>query len=335
MRRNPVHITLGAALWLLLGIPLTHAITYEDWSAVVFTPAELADPGFSGANADADGDGRSNFLEFTLASAPRVAGTVGDVPLWLGGDGHLRMAYPRLKSRAGLLYAPMVTSDLRGGWYAGPEFLEDLDVADRDTLAETVTVRDLFGLSAASRRFIRLFVAVDSDNDGLPDDWEMELFGNLDQVGSGDFDLDALTNLYEWQHGGGPNAADYYNGHLPTLAIIGGNAQQAGPKVFLPQPLTVEVRSASAGLLANAPVHFEITTGWGELAPAGDQPTSTSLDLRTDALGPGVRLVQNSRIRRRQHDPGFGDQRRPSRRRGFHGDDTDPAAAAQWRRLGV
>lgn len=175
-----MHCTLGLALWLLLGIPSAQALTYEEWSALVFTTEELADPAISGPEADADGDGRRNFLEFTLASAPKAAGTVRDTDAWLGGDGHLRMSYPRLKNHAGLLYAPMVTNDLKGGWYAGPEVIEQLGVSDRDAATDSVTVRDLFGTQVTSRRFMRLFVAVDSDNDGLPDDWEMLLFGNLD-----------------------------------------------------------------------------------------------------------------------------------------------------------
>jgi len=195
------------------------------------------------------------------------------------------MSYPRFKNHTGLLYAPMVATDLRGGWYAGPEVLEELGVSDRDATTETVTVRDLFGSQVASHRFMRLFVAVDSDDDGLPDDWEMLLFGNLDHAGADDYDLDGLTNLFEWQHGGGPHAADFYNGRLPTLAIVSGNAQQAGPDVFLPQPLTVEVRDSASALLTNAPIHFEVIAGAGRIAAmTGDTPI-TALDLRTDAQG--------------------------------------------------
>ena len=48
----------------------------------------------------------------------------------------------------------------------------------------------------------------DNDGDGLPDEWELEYFGNLDQNGAGDPDNDGLTNLQELQHGADPINTD-------------------------------------------------------------------------------------------------------------------------------
>ena len=48
----------------------------------------------------------------------------------------------------------------------------------------------------------------DSDSDGLPDDWETHFFGDLDESGSGDYDLDSLTNLQEYQAGTDPTKAN-------------------------------------------------------------------------------------------------------------------------------
>jgi len=47
----------------------------------------------------------------------------------------------------------------------------------------------------------------DSDNDGLPDNWETQYFGNLTQTGSGDFDGDGKTNLAEFRNGTDPTSA--------------------------------------------------------------------------------------------------------------------------------
>ncbi len=48
----------------------------------------------------------------------------------------------------------------------------------------------------------------DSDNDGLPDDWENTHFGDLNQSTDGDPDGDNLTNAGEFTHGTDPNNAD-------------------------------------------------------------------------------------------------------------------------------
>ena len=44
----------------------------------------------------------------------------------------------------------------------------------------------------------------DLDGDGLPDNWEMLYFGNLDQGADDDYDLDDLTNLQEYELGTNP-----------------------------------------------------------------------------------------------------------------------------------
>jgi len=58
------------------------------------------------------------------------------------------------------------------------------------------------------RVFSFTIVEFDSDNDGLPDAWEMQMFGNLDQDAADDFDLDGLTNLEEFLAGTRADLAD-------------------------------------------------------------------------------------------------------------------------------
>ncbi|MGB1697296.1 MAG: hypothetical protein ACPHK8_02735 [Thermoplasmatota archaeon] len=48
----------------------------------------------------------------------------------------------------------------------------------------------------------------DTDMDGLPDSWEQEHFGNLDQNGTADNDMDGLNNTAEYANGTDPNNAD-------------------------------------------------------------------------------------------------------------------------------
>ena len=49
---------------------------------------------------------------------------------------------------------------------------------------------------------------IDSDNDDLPDLWELAHFADLDENASGDADQDGLTNLQEYQMGLNPIVAD-------------------------------------------------------------------------------------------------------------------------------
>lgn len=48
----------------------------------------------------------------------------------------------------------------------------------------------------------------DDDNDGIPDAWEMQIFGNLNQNAADDPDHDDLDNLHEFQAGTRPTDAD-------------------------------------------------------------------------------------------------------------------------------
>lgn len=65
------------------------------------------------------------------------------------------------------------------------------------------------------RLFTRVFqfdpndipAALDTDNDGMPDRWELYYFGTLDRDGTGDFDGDGLSDLFEFQGGGNPTLA--------------------------------------------------------------------------------------------------------------------------------
>lgn len=48
----------------------------------------------------------------------------------------------------------------------------------------------------------------DSDHDGMDDAWEMTYFGSLSRNGTGDFDMDGLTDLQEYQMGLNPTVFD-------------------------------------------------------------------------------------------------------------------------------
>ncbi|GAA4821511.1 hypothetical protein GCM10011365_19450 [Marinicella pacifica] len=49
---------------------------------------------------------------------------------------------------------------------------------------------------------------IDTDGDGMDDDWERDHFGDLSQDAEGDYDQDSATNLEEHDHGGNPIVED-------------------------------------------------------------------------------------------------------------------------------
>ncbi|MEL0117782.1 MAG: hypothetical protein VXB01_02470, partial [Opitutae bacterium] len=57
----------------------------------------------------------------------------------------------------------------------------------------------------------------DGDSDGLPDDWELEFFGNTESSHDEDFDNDGLVNLLEYALGCDP--IDSNSANLPEFNI--------------------------------------------------------------------------------------------------------------------
>lgn len=81
----------------------------------------------------------------------------------------------------------------------------------------------------------------DSDNDGLPDAWEMSNFGNLNATASGNPDGDDVNNLLEFLFGSNPNSAS--SGRpLTTVSPVTGGFQFSFPtisnRIYQPQVST-------------------------------------------------------------------------------------------------
>ncbi|RZI95545.1 MAG: hypothetical protein EOP39_29550, partial [Rubrivivax sp.] len=70
---------------------------------------------------------------------------------------------------------------------------------------------------AAMRR--DMGIVADSDNDGIPDDWETFNFGNLSQSAAGDPDGDGVSNLDEYTTDSNPNAAGARAGRTYKLRV--------------------------------------------------------------------------------------------------------------------
>ena len=78
---------------------------------------------------------------------------------------------------------------------------------ETEVISRTWTADDPAGNHVSGIQTISLFED-DLDNDGLPDEWEMQYFGDLSKTASSDSDGDGLADVEEYQNGANPLASD-------------------------------------------------------------------------------------------------------------------------------
>ena len=99
--------------------------------------------------------------------------------------------------------------------------------ADGRTVVFQSFASDLAGGDYNDKRdlFVLKLGGVDSDGDGMDDDWEVAYFGNLLRDGTGDFDGDGVNDLQEFLAGTDPtNSHSVFR--VFTLAPMGGGNTQ-------------------------------------------------------------------------------------------------------------
>ena len=112
------------------------------------------------------------------------------------------------------VYAPESFStspvDATQNWWGNASGPSGAGPGTGDGVSEAVAYDPWLGMTQAN----------DTDLDGLPDAYELEKFGNLQQTGEGDFDGDGWSNLAEFQAGTAPNIA----AQTPTVSefFVGG-----------------------------------------------------------------------------------------------------------------
>jgi len=132
--------------------------SYEEFQVQFFTPAELLNPAISGAEADPDGDGRPNLLEWALATCPLEV----DSPVWSfawvedGGLVYPGIRFQKPEVAVGLVYELQACSDL-GSWVG----VGTVPVSEGSLGGgiEQAVMRDIL-TESEPRRFLRLGVAL-------------------------------------------------------------------------------------------------------------------------------------------------------------------------------
>jgi hypothetical protein len=109
----------------------------------------------------------------------------------------------------------------------------------------------------------------DSDGDGLPDAWEINNFGNLNQTANGDYDGDGFSNLQEFENGTEPNTVSFWlsvtnlyanaSSACVQVHVIGG--VPAGQAVLV-DSTNVATASWTTYSSSNLPVNLGAVEGW-------------------------------------------------------------------------
>jgi hypothetical protein len=135
-----------------------------------------------------------------------------------------------------------------------------------------------------TKNLAELFQPNDLDFDGLPDDYEISLFGNLSTLAASgdDLDGDSRSNRQEYDEGTDPN--DYYNGSSPVVSLFSGSGQTIYNGQRTAAPLVFLVTDGTAPLV-NAPVELSHLELIGGIETLDGNTIATTLTLRTDSEG--------------------------------------------------
>jgi hypothetical protein len=123
--------------------------TLPHWRSAHFSAAEIS-AGLADDLADFEGDGLTNYFEYTVGTDPRAATVLPDASL--DATGHLTLTLTRPKALPGVLYFGEATNDL-ASW---PTSVPIEILADGDP--QTIRLTDPLGTADSAQRFLRLRV---------------------------------------------------------------------------------------------------------------------------------------------------------------------------------
>ena len=128
--------------------------TFARWRQAKFSPAELADWHVSGADADPDGDGAVNKLEYALGLEPKVADPPAAIrPRPAIAGGQFTLNFSRYKAAADVVFVVEASADLIT-WVSGLSVLESFGTLNHGP-TETVTFRLVQPVQNAPHGFVR------------------------------------------------------------------------------------------------------------------------------------------------------------------------------------
>ena len=166
---------------------------------------------------------------------------------------------------------------------------EPLCLVCTGTDATVAVLLELAGSPVFAR--LRSSTTGDTNDNGLPDQWEWSEFGQLDMDPEADPDLDGASNLQEWTQGTDP--LDYFNGQSPILTITCGTEWLVIPGEASIQSVSLVLAHVDGTVCPDAPVLLNLPDELGLLQDASGH-SGTEMIVYTDALGrihPGTRPI--------------------------------------------
>jgi hypothetical protein len=136
-------------------------VTFNRWRLRNFTSQEYGDEGISGPDADPEGDGVLNWLEYALHCDPKRSDTGGLFSIQTDPTGdnlYLTMAFTRPKYATDFVVVPEVSDDLTN-WQGGPGATVLVSQIDNGDDTESVVVRDAEPMGSNAVHFLRLKIA--------------------------------------------------------------------------------------------------------------------------------------------------------------------------------
>ncbi len=142
------------------------AITFDEWRATKFDGTQLSDPAISGADADPDGDGRRNLLEYALGKEPLTPDAADSTQVEVIGNS-LHLSFPRRRDASDLSYSTHSTASLITPWHSGSDHIKWLDLQE-GSLFDTVVVSDNLPPTVYPKSFLRLDVTLLNSGSTIP-----------------------------------------------------------------------------------------------------------------------------------------------------------------------
>lgn len=263
------------------------------------------------ASLDNDRDGIANLIEFQLGLKPNNADSDGD-GLYDGDELALGLdpTTPNPDTQPptapiGLTKSVVSTDSVTLTWQAATDDLKvsgylvyrdgqpidteqpirgttftDTNLPDGEEFTYQVRAFDFAGnLSPLCEEIFVTTVAADTDQDGLPDEWELKYFGEDPATPDDDADGDGQTNLQEFRAGTDPK--NFYNGVNPLTETLHGAAE--GPN----GEIAMMVRKPDGTPWVNAPYNFDSSATRRKLSVSPGGPYEV-YQLRVRAGADGI-----------------------------------------------